>query len=115
MDFDTACQFLVQQTVAPKEAQAEDTFLARLKQGQPPIPGQVTSMLLALKAVYDGLHHEPMLSRELVQALFSLSYESRQLFDHGQRQGVEWPPLLDDDLKRIAIAVKSILADQGPA
>lgn len=111
MDFETARQFLLRQTIAPLEDQ-EDTFITRLRQGQPPIPGQVTSLLLALKVLYEGLHNEPALQKEMVRSLFVLSYESRQLFESGQRSGVIWPPLLDDDLKRIAAAVKSIITGE---
>lgn len=110
MDFDTAYQFLLQQTITPKEDR-EDTFSSRLAQGQLPVPGQVTSLLLALKVVYEGLRGEPTLKRELAQALFILAYESRQWFEQGKRQGVQWPPLLDDDLKRIAAAAKAITMD----
>lgn len=108
MDFETARQFLLRQTVAPHEDR-EDSFYTCLRQGQPPVPGQVTSLLLALKVLYEGLRSEPALDKEMVQALFILSYESRQLFDAGQRSGVIWPPLLDDDLKRIAAAVRAII------
>ncbi|MBD0269974.1 Dethiobiotin synthetase [Pseudanabaena sp. FACHB-2040] len=108
MDFQTARQFLFHQTIQPQEGQ-EESFYSRLRQGQPPIPGQVTSLLLALKVVYEGLQNVPALDKDLVQALFILSYESRQLFEAGQKAGVIWPPLLDDDLKRIAAAARSII------
>ena len=108
MDFETARQFLLRQTIAPSENQ-EDTFITRLRQGQPPVPGQVTSLLLALKVLYEGLHDEPALQKEMVRSLFVLSYESRQLYESGQKAGVIWPPLLDEDLARIATAVKSII------
>ncbi|MBD0336522.1 MAG: Dethiobiotin synthetase [Cyanobacteria bacterium Co-bin13] len=108
MDFETARQFLFRQTIQPQEDR-EDSFYSRLRQGQPPIPGQATSLLLALKVLYEGLHNEPALDKDMVQALFILSYESRQLFEAGQKRGVIWPPLLDDDLKRIAAAARSII------
>ena len=113
MDFDTAYDLLLRQTIAPP-AGMTDTFLLQLRQGQPPVPGQVTSLLLALKVVYEGLHNESTLDRSLVQALFSLTYESRQLFNAGVQTGADWSPLLDDDLKRIATAVQAILADRWP-
>jgi hypothetical protein len=109
MDFETARQFLFRQTIQPQEDR-EDSFYNRLRQGQPPVPGQVTSLLLALKVLSEGLHNEPALDKEMVQALFILAYESRQLYESGQKSGVIWPPLLDDDLKRIAAAVKGIIS-----
>ncbi|MGD1909249.1 MAG: Dethiobiotin synthetase [Leptolyngbyaceae cyanobacterium] len=110
MDFQTARQFILMQTVTP--ALDQEPFIERLRQGQPPIPGQVTSLLLALKVVTEGLRREPTLERALAHALFVLSYESRQCYLKGQRsQQTEWPPMLDEDLERIAQAVEAILTD----
>lgn len=108
MDFDTARQFVLRQTLDASNATA-DTFIDCLRQGKPPVPGQVTSMLLALKVLFEGLKDEPTLDRPLVQALFTLAQESRQLFDQGQKAGIPWPPLLDDDLTRITKAAQSIV------
>ncbi|MGF1567549.1 MAG: Dethiobiotin synthetase [Nodosilinea sp.] len=108
MDFDTARQFLLGQTLTASEDRP-DTFIACLRQGQPPVPGQVTSLLLALKVLFEGLKDEPTLDRPLVQAMLVLAYESRQLYDQGQQAGIPWPPLLDDDLTRMAKAVQSIV------
>ena len=44
-------------------------------------------------------------------ALFVLAYDSRAHYRAGAEAGVEWPPLLDEDLTRIAIAAKQIFAD----
>ncbi|NJL49555.1 MAG: Dethiobiotin synthetase [Leptolyngbyaceae cyanobacterium SM2_5_2] len=111
MDFDTAYQFVLRQTLDPTD-DLPDTFVACLRQGKPPIPGQVTSLLLALKVLYEGLKAEPALERSLVQALFALSYESRQLYNQGTKRGVDWPPLLDDDLTRLGKAAQSIILGQ---
>lgn len=110
MDFSTARAFILNQTLPPQDKL--DTFSLRLQQGQPPIPGQVTSILLALKVLFEGLQTADKLERELGHALFVLSYESRALYDAGLKAGVEWPPMLDEDLNRIALAVKSIFANQ---
>jgi hypothetical protein len=82
----------------------------RLKQGQPPVPGQVTSILLALKILFEGLQDSPMLDRQLISALHLLSVEGLQQFEAGRNKGVSWPPLLKEDLNRIAIAVKNIFS-----
>jgi hypothetical protein len=42
-----------------------------------------------------------------------LSYESRQRYLQGQKNGIEWPPLLDEDLNRIAEAVFTIWANEA--
>lgn len=109
MDFQTARQFILTQTVTSNTDQ--DPFIQRLRQGKPPIPGQVTSLLLALKVVTEGLRREPNLERALAHALFVLSYESRQCYLRGQTS-TEWPPMLDEDLERIAKAVEVILTDR---
>ncbi|PSN11184.1 Dethiobiotin synthetase, partial [filamentous cyanobacterium CCP5] len=59
-------------------------------------------------------HQEPALDREIIHALFNLSYESQRYFDAGQRSGVVWPPMLADDLRRIAAGVRGILTNQPP-
>ncbi len=92
--------------MAPEEN--SNALLAHLKQGQPPIPGQITSILLALKVVFEELRDAHELDRELVSSLYLLSSESRQLFQHGYIAGIPWPPLLNEDLARIEAAVKSI-------
>lgn len=112
MDFDTAYQFLLRQTLTTGEA-VPDTFIACLRQGKPPIPGQVTSLLLALKVIYQALKDAPALERPLVQALFTLTYEGRQCYSQGLRRGIDWPPLLDDDLTRLAQAAQAIIAAQS--
>lgn len=111
MDFQTARQFVLAQTVNPSPDQTP--FILCLRQGQPPVPGQVTSLLLALKTLAAGLRDEPTLERSLAHAFFILSYESHQLYRQGQTRGVEWPPLLEEDLKRIADGVEAILANQA--
>ncbi len=108
MDYKTARSFLiVQGTASEKNAEA---FLVRLRQGKAPVPGQVTNILLALKMVFEALQTASTLDRELVYSLYVLSFESRQHYEAGRQAGVNWPPLLDEDLKRISRAVKSIFA-----
>lgn len=109
MDFDTALQFILAQG-ASSTALPPDAFLTRLSQGKPPIPGQLTSLLLALKVLFEGLRAETQLDRTLVSALYMLANESRSQFERGRRAGVNWPPLLDEDLTRIAIAVRGIFS-----
>ncbi|PSN17870.1 Dethiobiotin synthetase, partial [filamentous cyanobacterium CCP5] len=52
MDFETSRRVIVRQGIA-SDAGSEDMFIHRLQSGQPPIPGQVTSLLLALKVVHE--------------------------------------------------------------
>lgn len=108
MDYKTARSFLITQGTASDEN--GDAFLVRLRQGKAPIPGQVTTILLSLKIVFEALRTASTLDRELVYSLYQLSCESRQHFNAGLQAGVQWPPLLDEDLKRITRAVKSIYA-----
>ena len=110
MDYKTARSFLIDQGTALETKRNPDAFLMRLKQGQPPVPGQVTSILLALKILFEGLQDSPMLDRQLISALHLLSVEGLQQFEAGLRKGVSWPPLLKEDLNRIAIAVKNIFS-----
>lgn len=108
MDYQTARNFLLTQG-SPTDSNS-DTFLSRLQQGKPPIPGQVTNILLALKMVYEGLQGSSTLDRDLVYALHLLAFESRQSYEAGRKSGVEWTPILDEDIKRISRTVKSIFA-----
>jgi len=106
VDYQTAHNLLISQGL--DAAQQPDSLLACLHQGKPPIPGQVTTLLLALKVVFEALREATQLDRELAYSLLILSTQSRQQFDRGVQSGVEWPPLLDEDLERIAAAVRSI-------
>lgn len=109
MDFDTARRFLLAQTIAPVPGQTP--FIECLRQRLAPVPGQVTSILLALKTLAQALQGEPKIEKSLGLALFVLAYESRQLYIQGQQENVDWPPLLDEDLTRIAEAVRKIWTD----
>ena len=64
--------------------ETDDTFLGRLRRGYPPVPGQVTSLLLALKVLYDNLKTATEIDKELAQALFLVAYDSRNLFESGR-------------------------------
>ena len=113
MDLRTACDLLASQTLP--ELETQDTFLGRLRQGLPPVPGQVTSLLLALKVILSSLQGASELDRQLAQSLFLVAYESRNLYEVGRTNGADWPPLLDDDLARIAIATYAIFAAETKA
>jgi hypothetical protein len=110
MDYKTARSFLIHQGTTFDSN--NEAFLVRMQQGQAPVPGQVTNILLALKIVFEALRSSPTLDRELSYALYLLSYESRRHYEAGHQAGVVWPPLLDEDLKRIARAVRSIFAGE---
>ncbi|MBD2043298.1 Dethiobiotin synthetase [Microcoleus sp. FACHB-672] len=110
MDYKTARNFILSQGTALTTQKNPDAFLMLLKEGKPPVPGQMTSILLAVKIIGDALHENPDLDRQLVVALYSIAVESIQLFEAGYRAGVEWPPLLKEDLDRLALAVKNTFA-----
>ena len=112
MDFQSARQELLRQTLPQYET--DDTFLGRLRRGYPPVPGQVTTLLLALKALNESLRAATEIDRELAQALFLVAYDSRNLFESGRAANVPWPPLLDEDLARIAIAAYKIFENSPP-
>lgn len=106
MDYQTAHNILLRQGL--DAAQQPESLIHHLQQGAPPRPGQITEILLALKVVLEALRDAPTLDRELVYSLFLLATQSRQAFAAGHQAGIEWPPLLDEDLGRITAAVESI-------
>ncbi|MDF5734026.1 MAG: Dethiobiotin synthetase [Rhizonema sp. PD38] len=108
MNYETARKFLIDQTIITKEN--PDALLMRLQQATPPVPGQITSILLALKVVFEGLKDATTVERELAYALYQLSIKAQQLFVAGHKAGVNWPPLLKEDLLRIAMATESIFS-----
>lgn len=110
MDYETARNFLMQQS-NPAEL-AEDTLLARLRQGELPAPGQMATLLLSLNTVFEALRDTDILERQLAYALYVLAIESRQ-FQRRQAQGVEWPPLLEQELSQVATAIDRIFAGEG--
>ncbi len=110
MNYETARKFLIDQTVISEES--PDALLMRLQQGKPPVPGQITSILLALKVVFEGIKDATTIDRTLVYALYQLTLKAQQLFAVGRKAGVEWPPLLKEDLLRIAIATESIFSGE---
>lgn len=108
MDYATAREFILTQGRNPTHD--PDTILERLQRGSPPVPGQITSLLLALKVTHDSLRDRMQLERDIVYALHQLAMVSRQTYQQGLQRGVNWPPLLNDDITRIQIAVHDILA-----
>ena len=110
MNYETARKILIDQTTITEEN--PDALLMRMKQGKAPVPGQITSILLALKVVFEALKEAPSLDRELAFALYQLSIKAQQLFAAGRKVGIDWPPLLKEDLLRIALASESIFANK---
>jgi hypothetical protein len=108
MNYEIAYKLLIDQTISSEEN--PDALLMRLKQGRPPVPGQITSILLALKVVFAGHQDATTIDRQLANALYQLSIKSQYLFTAGRKAGVEWPPLLKEDLQRIAIASEGIFS-----
>lgn len=84
----------------------------RLQQRKLPVPGQITSILLALKVVFEGLKDATTIDRDLVYALYQLALKTQQLFAAGRKAGMEWPPLLKEDLLRIAMATECIFSGE---
>ncbi|MEA5462240.1 Dethiobiotin synthetase [Leptothoe sp. PORK10 BA2] len=109
MDVKTAQHVLIAQA----DLTVSDSFLARLKQQQPPVPGQVTSLLLALKVITENLKAVDQIDRSLAYALHQLAYVGRQAYEQGKQTNVEWPPLLDADIERIAIATAQIFKGEA--
>ncbi|MEA5598684.1 Dethiobiotin synthetase [Rivularia sp. UHCC 0363] len=110
MNYETAHQFLLNQTIASEKN--SDALLIRMRQGKPPIPGQITSILLALKVVFEALKDATTIEKEFAYTLYLLAVKSQQLFAAGLKAGVDWPPLLKEDLFRIANATESILSGE---
>ncbi len=106
MDYQTAQNILIRQGM--DAAQHPTSLISALQQGHPPQPGQVTEILLALKVVLEALREATTLDRELAYSLFLLATQSRHWFTAGHQAGIEWPPLLDEDLERIQANVQSI-------
>ncbi|MBW4556774.1 MAG: Dethiobiotin synthetase [Trichormus sp. ATA11-4-KO1] len=108
MNYETARKLLVAQTLTTEDN--PDALLMRMKLGKPPIPGQITSILLALKVVFESMKEAPNLDRELAFALYQLGVKAQQIFVAGRKAGVDWPPLLKEDLLRISLATESIFS-----
>ncbi|WP_414562298.1 MULTISPECIES: Dethiobiotin synthetase [unclassified Anabaena] len=108
MNYETARKLLVAQTLTTEEN--PDALLMRMKLGKPPVPGQITSILLALKVVFESIKNAPNLDRELAFALYQLGVKAQQIFVAGRKAGVDWPPLLKEDLLRISLATESIFS-----
>lgn len=109
MDEQTARNFLLDQGMALENPRNPNAFLILLQQGKSPIPGQMTSLLLALKVLYKSIEGNTQIDRPLAYALHRLAIESRQHFENGRRQGVKWSPLLTSDLQRLEQSVGNIL------
>ena len=110
MDYETAYNLLIAQGNALLNPGSEDDFLRRLQQGKPPIPGDVTAILLAFKIIFEALQEQETVGRELALAVYLIAIESQRLFEAGQRAGVDWPPLLKEDLYRISLGVQSLFS-----
>ncbi|MBG1269285.1 Dethiobiotin synthetase [Nostoc sp. WHI] len=108
MNYETARKLLIDHTITTEEN--PDALLTRMKQGKPPIPGQITLILLALKVVFEALKDANSIDRELALTLYQLSIKAQQLFAAGRKAGIDWPPLLKEDLLRISLASESIFS-----
>ncbi|HIK31745.1 MAG TPA: Dethiobiotin synthetase [Oscillatoriales cyanobacterium M59_W2019_021] len=109
----TACNFLIDQGMALITQRNPDAFLCLLAKGESPYPGQMTSILLALKTVRDALGDAKQIDRPLADALHRLAMESHKHYEAGRRNGVQWSPLLAEDLQRLEDAVCGIFSGEG--
>ncbi|MDY6938939.1 MAG: Dethiobiotin synthetase [Cyanobacteriota bacterium] len=112
MDSRTAYNFLIDQGTALVSQRNPDALLTLLERGQPPLPGQMTSILLALKTLYEAKKNTAELDRELTFALHLLAFESYKLLEAGRKNGVLWSPLLVADVNRLGKAVESIFSGE---
>ena len=110
MDEQTARNFILDQGMALQEQRNPNAFLVLLQQGKSPVPGQMTSLLLALKILYQSLQGTSTIDRPLAYSLYRLARDSRYYFEEGRRNGVSWSPLLITDLDRLDRLVGSILS-----
>ncbi|NMG57391.1 Dethiobiotin synthetase [Geitlerinema sp. P-1104] len=110
MDEQTARNFILDQGMALQERRNPNAFLVLLQQGKSPVPGQMTSLLLALKILYQSLQGKSQIDRPLAYALHRLAQDSRYHFEQGRRNRVAWSPLLISDLERLDQLVSSILS-----
>ncbi len=105
MNYQIARKLLIDQTETTR-----DTFLNRLRQGKLPIPGQITSILLALKLVFESLKDVNTIDKELAWSLHKLGSKCLEILTMELKSDTEWPPLLKEDLQRITLAVESIFS-----
>lgn len=112
MDSKTAYNFIIDQGTALVTQRNPDAFLMLLERGKPPLPGQMTSILLALKTLYESEKKLDRLDRKLIRALHLLSLESYKLLEVGRKNGIFWSPLLVADVNRLEKAVDSIFAGE---
>ncbi|MGD1903030.1 MAG: Dethiobiotin synthetase [Geitlerinemataceae cyanobacterium] len=117
MDRPTARKLLVDQGTASLTQRNPDAMLLRLDRGEAPIPGQMTSILVALRVLYKELEGEESIDRELARALYRLARESQRALWVGRERGVAWPPMLAEDLDRVEAGVEGVLSGdwQTPA
>ncbi|MDJ0693704.1 Dethiobiotin synthetase [Mastigocoleus sp. MO_188.B34] len=108
MNYETARKLLISQTVSLEDN--ADALIARMQQGKPPVPGQVTSILLALKVLHENLKDSKTLDRELAYSLYKLTVSPQKLFAAGYKAGINWPPLLKEDLLRIGSGCENIFS-----
>jgi len=105
MNYQIARKLLIDQTETTR-----DTLLNRLRQGKWPIPGQITSILLALKLVFESLKDVNTIDKELAWSLHKLGSKCLEILTMELKSDTEWPPLLKEDLQRITLAVESIFS-----
>ncbi len=105
MNYQIARNLLIDQTETTR-----DTLLNRLRQGKWPIPGQITSILLALKLVFESLKDVNTIDKELAWSLHKLGSKCLEILTMELKSDTEWPPLLKEDLQRITLAVESIFS-----
>lgn len=112
MNYESARAYLVSQSlgIVGDGKDAESTFMQRLKQGIPPLPGQATTILLALRVVFDHVQGQEFLDRQLVHALHVLATQGPWVVSQWRSMGRMCPPLLEDDLQRIAMNVDNIFS-----
>jgi hypothetical protein len=81
--------------------------------GKPLVAGQITSIFLALKVVFESIKDPRNFDRELEFALYQLGVKAQQIFLPGHKAGVHWPALITEDLLRISYVPKAFFVVFG--
>ena len=96
-----------------RESVGEAGVLVELRMGRDPGPDRMEKLFDAIRVLFDELHEQATMERELAAALHQLDSQIEAQVSSWETRGKTWrEALIDDEVPRLALAVESIFADE---
>ncbi len=99
--------------ISEARAGGGDGLLMRVRNGEEPGPERMRQLISALKTIYDSLHGQAELDRQLAAALFTLGSDVPLTISSQASRGQSWRKgFMEEEVYELLMGVQSIFEDR---